>query len=222
MYNHNGFNRHSHYLMEAKYEDQQQTLFDGRNEQGTEEAILQYGNRPGNEKSEQGGYPGRTTPEVPGKEGEINESQGLFGKEFGQQGELFAGGQKISKQKLPKSAKKKSKTDKLQGDLFSGMPTKEDQLSLFPAESGTNHGDGSKGGKSHNQRFVRVGVETTGNILSNGLAVESTADIAAIFSNLIKSPQKNLYTVTVDSAGNVLEVHKYSKGSLTLCIGLKI
>jgi hypothetical protein len=139
----------------------------------------------------------------------IVEEQGSL---FNKKEELFSGGKEIVKPKLQKSKKKKSKTDKLQGDLFTGMPTKEDQLSLFAAKPGAKPGDGSELSKSNNQRLVEVGVKTTGNILSNGLAVESPADVAALFSNLIKDPQENLYTVTVDSAGNILEIHKYSKG----------
>jgi hypothetical protein len=58
----------------------------------------------------------------------------------------------------------------------------------------------------------RVRVSTTGNIKASGEILTGVEDAAALLSFLRRSPQEFFYSIAVDNAGRILEVHKYTKG----------
>jgi hypothetical protein len=61
-------------------------------------------------------------------------------------------------------------------------------------------------------RRVSTRMVTTGSISYDGNVVRDAADAAALLASIRKNAQENAYTVVVDDAGVVLEVHRYSKG----------
>ena len=59
----------------------------------------------------------------------------------------------------------------------------------------------------------RTRMLTTGNIAASGNMVGDVDDVASLLSHIRKSAQEVAYTIAVDKAGTVLEIHKYSKGT---------
>ena len=59
---------------------------------------------------------------------------------------------------------------------------------------------------------ARVRMSTTGDIHAAGTVVRDSADAAALLAHIRKAAQENLYFVTTDKDGLVLEIHRYSKG----------
>ncbi len=55
---------------------------------------------------------------------------------------------------------------------------------------------------------------TTGSLKAAKMGVKTPADAAGLLSHLEIQPQEHLYTIATDNAGNVLEVHRYAKGTL--------
>ena len=85
-------------------------------------------------------------------------------------------------------------------------PAPASQLSLFdfkPAEQKAM-------GEIRPTQSVRV--STTGNIMAAGEVLTGAEDAAALLSFLRKSPQEFFYSIAVDDAGRILEVHKFTKG----------
>jgi hypothetical protein len=59
---------------------------------------------------------------------------------------------------------------------------------------------------------LRTRMVTTGHLRSGSLRIESPADAASLLAHIRKGAQEYLYTVATDEAGNILEVHRYTKG----------
>lgn len=59
----------------------------------------------------------------------------------------------------------------------------------------------------------RVVATTTGHIKGSGIMVRNEDDAASLLAPLRKSAQELAYTITTDSRGKILEIHRYSKGA---------
>lgn len=117
-------------------------------------------------------------------------------------------------------------------DLFSEKPRPGQQLELFPVQDLRRDKPSKKTGQDRKatrtdkqssqvgklRAISLVGVETTGTIQHDGLIVRSEEDAASLLSHLTKNPQEQIYTVTVDKDGLVIEVHRYSKGAISSTI----
>lgn len=61
----------------------------------------------------------------------------------------------------------------------------------------------------------RTRMVTTGNIKAAGNVVRNLDDAASLLAHIRKSAQELAYTIATDKDGIVLEIHKYSKGTIT-------
>ncbi len=59
----------------------------------------------------------------------------------------------------------------------------------------------------------RVRMATTGNISAAGGVVQNESEAASLLAHIRKLAQEDAYMVAVDEKGNVLEIHRYSKGT---------
>ena len=84
--------------------------------------------------------------------------------------------------------------------------TPQEQLSLFDFKPVKRE---KKGYLSPTQR---VRVRTTGTITAAGNVISDNADAASLLASIRKSAQENLYTITVNKEGRILEIHRYAKG----------
>ncbi len=117
-----------------------------------------------------------------------------------------------------------------QGSLFDENPKPKNQkLSFRPVSDNSRDSRKRKsqatGGNRSKNRLIRkasVGVETTGDLSHSGLTAESKEDVASLLAPLGRSAQEKLYTVAVDKDGTILEVHAYSKGSVSSSISRPI
>ena len=63
--------------------------------------------------------------------------------------------------------------------------------------------------------MTTVKMTTTGSLKAKNLYAKTPAEAASVLAHIRKSPQENLYTITVDKKGKILEIHRYTKGVST-------
>ncbi len=68
-------------------------------------------------------------------------------------------------------------------------------------------------GKPAKVKHRRTIMLTTGNMLHSGKKAKDITEVASLLSGIRKSPQEEMYGVTTDKKGNILEIHRYGKGT---------
>ena len=87
---------------------------------------------------------------------------------------------------------------------------KQLKLNFKPPKEKPAKGDTVSGKLPHPAQRVRMA--TTGRISASGNTVRNIEQAASLLAHIRKSAQELFYSVAVDGNGNILEIHRYSKG----------
>ena len=135
----------------------------------------------------------------------------LFGPPPGQL-DIFGGEPKQPKKKITRKKKEPRVRREAQVDLFTGKakPIQKGLFKPFPkkAPALTKAPPSNRAGNLSRGTIMH----TTGVIRGASAVAKSAGEVASLLASIRKSSQEHLFAVTTDKSGNILEIHRYSKG----------
>ena len=147
--------------------------------------------------------------DVPG----VAESQTkMFGPDPGQL-DMFGGAPKQAKAKRTRKKKTPTVRKEAQIDLFTGKAKQiqKDLFKPFPKKPPIL----TKAPASNRAKGLSPGtfMHTSGHIRGPSTTVKSVDEVASLLAHIRKDNQENLFAITTDKDGKILEIHQYSRGT---------
>ncbi len=117
---------------------------------------------------------------------------------------------------IGKSSSRKLAKEIESGKAFERKPDQaNDSIEIIDLDKDLSKGVVKSGTQTQTPvpRFARIGMRETGELRVPRRTVRNVSDAAQMLSGLSEAAQEEVYLLTADKAGKVLEVHKFSKGS---------